>query len=182
MSLTKVKGLTAEDKALLAKVNKSVAAYDHADETGGTTSDQLRLKTIAGNPPFKAQFDVSMIIKYFSVAAGTYTAVTAAALLAAEATLATQVPAFIFGNSDFASGFKKSRGQFPLSGWTYDTPFIYGRDFPNTEYGELDATAKAVLQVGDLVQPFYASPGATDYVAFVIVRCQQVGYATLLDS
>lgn len=170
-------GLTKEDKKLLNLLNSKV---DNADAAPGT--EQLRLNPIAGNPPFKAQFDVSIIVKYFSVAGGVYTGVTAAALAAAAPSLATPLAAFVFGQSDFAGGFKKAQGQFPVNVWAYDTPFVYGRDFPNTEYGELDATAKAVLQVGDLVIPYYGSPGATDYVALVILRCQQVAYGTLVDS
>jgi len=33
-----------------------------------------------------------------------------------------------------------------------------------------------------LIIPFYSDQGATTYCAFVIVRCTQVGYGTLLDA
>lgn len=180
--------LSATDKRLLDKLTNNVDNYAHADEVavqdaplGG--NDAMRLGKIPGNPSFKAAFDVQILVKYFSVAAGVYTGVTAAALLAAEPTLATQLAAFVFNQSDFEGGFKYAQGQFPLSGWAYDvTPFRYGRDYPTTIYGELDATAKAQLRVGDLVIPYYASPGATDYVALVILRTKNVAYSKLLGS
>lgn len=178
MSIKTKNGLTEDDKRLLRLVDTAVA---HADSPGN--SEDLRLNPVPGNPPFRAQFDIQFLIKYFSVAAGVFTAKTAAQILAADGgVMATQLPAFVFGQSDFQGGFKKSRQQFALSGWAYYNPFIYGKDVPGTPYGDLDATGSGALQVGDLVEVFYASPGATDYIALVIVRCNQVAYGTLLDS
>lgn len=168
--------LTPSDVALMQAIER--AGVSHVDEVAAG-SEKLRLEQVPGNPPFKAQFDVSMIVKYFSVAGGVYTSVLYAALPAA---LQTQLSAFIFGNSDLSGGFKKSQGQFPLVNWNYDTPFVYGRDYANANYGALDATAKATLQKGDLVQTFYAASGGTNYSAFVILRCPGVAYATLVDS
>lgn len=182
------KSVSKAEQELLAHLGGSLSHYDYADKVAAagavnmSPADKLRMAKIPGNPAFVAQFDVQILLKYFSVAAGVYTGVTAAALLVAEPSLATRLPGFVFGQSDLAGGFKASQGQFAPSVWAYDVPFVYGRDFPNTEYGELDATAKAQLEIGDLVIPFYASPGATDYVAFVIIRCQNVAYSTLLDA
>ncbi len=179
--MTKKNGLTAEDKHLLGLLNSGV---NNADGDTVPGSEQLRLNPVAGNPPFKAQFDVSMIVKYGTVAAGTFTERTAAYVLANFPALATQLTAFIFGNSDLAGGFKKSRGQFPLSGgWAYGVPFVYGRDYPAINGVVLDATAQALLQVGDLVIPYVATvAGPVVFNAMVILRCQQVAYATLVDS
>jgi hypothetical protein len=154
----------------------------HADAPAAVNPAATRLGAVAGNPGFAAQFDVQFLLKYFSVAAGAYTSLTAAALLAAQPTLANKLPVFLFGNSDFAGGFTKLKSLFTLTNWTYGAPFIYGKDYPFTKFGALDATAKAVLSDGDLVIPFEYEAGATDYVAFAIVRCSQVGYGTLLDA
>jgi hypothetical protein len=70
---------------------------------------------------------------------------------------------------------------FTLSGWTYGDPFVYGKDYPASYFGALDATAKADLRSGDLVLTFYKD-STTNYVAFVIIRCTQVAYSTLLDA
>lgn len=167
---------TAGDRRAMAKLYSGV---DHADApvnrpvTGGLTPQ-------VGNPGFIAQFDIVVIPKYFTVAAGVYTSIAAAAL---NATLKTKLPVFLFGNSDKAAGFKKLRSQFPLTVWSYDVPFIYGADSgAGTVYGVLDATASAQLEVGDLVIPIYAAVGGVNYVAFTIVRCSQTGYGSLLDA
>lgn len=133
-----------------------------------------------GNPGFIAQFDLVAIPKYFTVLAGAYTAIAAAAL---DASLKTQIPVFMFGNSDKASGFAKMRSQFPLSGWVYDTPFIYGADSgAGTIFGVLDATARAQLKIGDLVLPLTATVAGTNYAAFSVLRCSQTGYGSLIDA
>lgn len=172
----KLPGLNKSDVALMSAIENSLKNNADTVQNG---SEKLRLNAVPGNPPFKAQFDVSMLVRFFSVAAGVYTAVAYAAMPAA---LQTQLAAFIYGNSDFSGGFKKSQGQFPLVNWIYDTPFVYGRDYANANYGALDATATAVLQKGDLVLTFYAASGGTNYSAFVIIRTPGVAYGTLLDS
>lgn len=166
-------------RALAARAN---SFEQHADAPAAVNPAATRLAPAPGNPSFAAQFDVQFKLKYFSVAAGVYTNVTAAALLAAEPTLATQLPVFLFGNSDYSGGFAKLKAQFPLSGWNYGTSFVYGKDYPWSIYGEFDATVEAHLSNGDLVSVFDSSPGATDYVAIAIIHCTQVGYGTLLDA
>lgn len=157
---------------------------NHADEVSVMPVNRdAKLTASAGNPNFVAQFDIQVILKFWSVAAGAYTAVTAAALLAAEPTLANNfMPVFLFGNSDYSGSFKNLRQLFPTTVWAYDNVFIYGQGYNGTIYGVLDATIKAQLQPGDLVISLYGSPGATDYIATVIIRCTQTGYGSLLDA
>jgi len=149
---------------------------------------QASLQPNKGNPSFDAQFDVQIITKYFSVAAGAFTLRTAAYMLANAAALATAAALsfFIFGQSDFMGGFKKLRSQYPLASWSYGSPFIYGNGSyfvtVNSVLTVLDATAIAQLQVGDLVIPYYATNGGVFYVALVIVRCTNVAYGTLLAA
>jgi hypothetical protein len=149
---------------------------------------QASLQATKGNPSFDAQFDLQIITKYFSVAAGAFTLRTAAYMLANAAALATDAALsfFIFGQADFASGFKKIRSRYPLASWSYGSPFIYGSGSyfvtVNNVLTVLDATAIAQLQTGDLVIPYYATNGGVFYVAFVIVRCTNVGYGTLLAA
>lgn len=175
--------LNQRELALMGKLNAGVSHYNHADE-GGTgnvvdTGNNLGVTKVKGNPPFKAQLGVQVALRYFTVAAGVFTQVLYAALPAA---LQTQLVAFIFGNSDFDSGFQNAQGQFPLSGWTYQTPFRYGKDYPVTPFGVIDATAAAQLQKGDLVLLFSAVNGGTNYVAFSIIRTSDVAYAKFLGS
>lgn len=173
---------TSTARLMAALASRSNAYESHADAPAAVNPAATRLGSVSGNPTFAAQFDVQFLLKYFSVVGGVYTSLTAAQLLAAQPGLANQLPAFLFGNSDYAGGFKKLKSLFPLTNWEYGNSFVYGKDFPNSFYGALDATAKNSLIYGDLVQTFYYEAGATDYVAFCIVRCTQVGYATLLDA
>lgn len=137
------------------------------------------------NPEFDAQFNINLSLFYFTVAANVYTQITAAALLAAQPTLATKLPIFFLGQADYQAGFLKAQSQFPLAVWAYDPPFIYGNNGYNsasTRLGAIDATARALLNFGDLVQPFFANLAAVNYIAFSVVSCTDVGYGTLLAA
>lgn len=182
--------INANEELLLNSLNETVSHYDfnYADAPGdvlpATPREALSVAKIPGNPAFKANFNVSILLRYFTVAAGVYTSRTAAYILANHAALATQLTAFMFGQSDQQGGFKNAQGQFPLSGgWAYDvTPFVYGYQLATTTFGNLDATAKAQLQVGDLVIPYQAVNAAINVVGLVIIRCQEVSYGKLLAS
>lgn len=176
--------LTVAEKKLYQQLKNNVDAYDHADgppvapmEVGKPST---RLGRAKGNPStFTAQFDIEVLIQYFTVASGVYTATTAALI---APTLQTRLAFFLFGYSDFASGYANAKSGLPLSIWAYGDPFIVGRDVPRDAFSDLDSTALAGLQQGDLVIPITATVGATNYVALVILRTTQVAYATLLDA
>jgi hypothetical protein len=134
------------------------------------------------NPPFKAQIQVNFLKYYFSYNAGVFTPVAAGAVPAA---LQLQLPTFLFSNSDFASGFAKLQGQFPVSGWAYGgAPFIYNNvPWPGTPAsGIFDANVRNLLRAGDLVIPFTGANGGTNYVALAVIRTSDVPYGTLLDA
>lgn len=157
----------------------------YADGPAAVNPAATVLAAAAGNPGFAAQFDIQFLLKYFSIvtATGVATQLTAAQLVAAEAALGTQLAFFLFGNSDFAAGFARTKQAYPLSGgWIYDIPFIYGKQAGNINGLSLDATVKAQLRNGDLVIPAYFVDGANTLVGLSIVRCNQVGYGTLLDA
>lgn len=163
--------------------------YRGSDAYEANNADDMPMTATAlspqkGNPDFDAQFDISILTVYFTVAAGVYTLRTAAYILANAATLATAAALsfFVFGQSDFLGGYKKTKSQFPLTTWTYGNPFVYGNgSYHNTAFGVLDATAIAQVQVGDLVMPFTAVSGA-NYCALVIIRCANVSYGTLIAA
>jgi hypothetical protein len=182
---------TPAEMALLDRLNNNVDSFEsyfeseHADQpiappqvqrTSGPAVSKMK-----GNPLFSAQFDIHFILKYFTIvtATGVATEVLPAAL---NAGLKTKLPLFLFGNSDFASGFKKLREQFPLSGgWDYATPIIYGKDAIPSNW---DATITNQLLLGDLVIPVTSAlpGGGTTTLGLSIVRCNQVAYGTLLDA
>jgi hypothetical protein len=137
-----------------------------------------------GNPAFAAQFDIYLQLKYFTVvtATGVYTSIAATALAAGAK---VSLPLFVFGNSDFAGGYKKLKETFALSGgWVYGTPFIFNKDATYPLPSAWDATVTSTLQTGDMIIPFTnALPGAgTTSLAIAIIRCNQVAYGTLLDA
>lgn len=176
-------------RRLSAALQRRVDSYEanHADPTGPlvVAPSSTTLMAAQGNPAFDAQFDITFNLVYFTVAAGVFTSIAAAAL---NGTLKGKLPFFLFGQSDFAGGFAKLRQQYPLlGGWTYGTPFIYGSGATPTvdEDGTavtLTGTALATVAVGDLVIPFTATVAGTSYVALSVVHCTQVAYGTLLDS
>jgi hypothetical protein len=134
-----------------------------------------------GNPVFSAQFDLSILVKYFTrvTATGICTAVTGTTV---DPSLRVPLPAFIFGLSDYRGGFTKARTIFPVTNWLYQSPAIIGKD--DISYLGLDANAMATLQNGDLIIPYIAAaPGSgTTSIAVVIIRTTQVAYGTLLNS
>lgn len=169
--------------------SRNINSYERNYADAGTQTMPSPKTVIAAskyNPDFDAQFNINFNLLYFTVAAGVYTSKTAAQILAAQAQLATKLPFFLFGQSDFLAGFAKAQGQFPLQGgWTYEAPFIFGTNGYNgssTSAGVLDATARAALLPGDLVQPFSAVLGGVTYVAFAQISCTDVGYGTLLAA
>lgn len=172
--------LNSHDKQLMNAIyNES----DSVDAPMAVNPQATKLGAVQGNPSFAAQFDLSVILRWFTVAAGVYTGTTYAAVAAAQPTTAqVKLPAFLFGNSDFAGGFAKLRAQFPLAVWSYDAPFIAGLGANATQFGLLDVTARGQLVAGDLVQPLVATLGGTNYVVFIIIRATQVAYGTLLDA
>lgn len=170
-------------KEFLNFLKKPVGIF-HADEISGkvpSVSEQLFLSPEQGTAPFTAQFQIKIKVRYFTENAGAYTSITQAAMVAAVPALDTPLAAFIFGQSDFASGYRKASQVFPVQTWSYGVPFIYGRDYARTFFSAIDATVAAQLQKGDIVLPFYYD-AATNYVGLVIISMQAAGNATLVDS
>lgn len=172
-------GRSAREQQML---NKVYANVDHA-EGPAVNPIATTLTPQVGNPGFVAQFDLKITPKFYTVAGGVYTGITAAALFAAQPTLATQFPAFIFGNMDRQGGYALLRQQFPVQVWAYGTPFIYGADSgAGTIFGDIDATVTASLAIGDLVIPFTAVLGGVNYAALIIVNCVQSAYGSMLAA
>lgn len=180
--------MTKKDQQIMRTMRRNANSFEarrsYADGPAAVNPAATVLAAAAGNPGFAAQFDLQLLLKFFSIvdATGVATLLTPAQLLAAAPTLANQLAQFVFGNSDFAGGFKRTMQAYPLTNWTYGTPFIYGKGTPTVNGLALDATVLATLVRGDLVIPQYFDSGATTYVALSIVRCNQVAYGTLLDA
>ncbi len=165
------------EKTLLSMLDDN---FDSVNGVGpAVQSNQASLSRSAGNPAFRAQFDLDVNLFYFTEAAGVYTSILPAAL---DATLQTRLAVFFFGQSDFDSGFAALKQEFPLSIWTYGIPFIFGTDEAESSFSPWDATVSTNFRDGDLVIPFEASPAGTNTLGLVRLRCNQVAYGTLLGA
>lgn len=196
--------------------NNLLGNVDHVEYRGGGTKSSgvnAGLLNVTGNPDFVSQFDLNVTLKYRDLGISfdpqldaTYLVVTTddgnvePADLPSQ--LKNQLPAFLFGNSDFASGFKNANNNLPVQNWVSLEPIIVKSrnqviDFPvitnqSTPYnGEVvsPSVSDGVAEIGDLILPFIYQPsqvapgGGVQYkLAEVIVNCKQVGYGTLLDS
>lgn len=153
------------------------------DMPAAVAPDKTQLMATQGNPAFTAQFDINLELLYFTENAGVYTLKTPAQILAAQASLATKLPHFVFGNTDYNGGFARLKAAVNINVWAYDVPFIYGViTQPGCSFSLFDATVKAQLITGDLILPFTATLGGVNYVALSVVRCTQVAYGTLLQA
>jgi len=169
--------LSTAEQSMLRNVMKGVDGFDSVDGMARLGQSNL------GNPAFKAQFDISFIVRYFTSVAAVYTAVAPAAINVA---LRTQIPTFLFGNIDFASGYAKGRTAQPVLGgtnWTYNIPFVVGKESIRDTFNAniVDAGVNAQFLPGDVVQPLTATIGANT-TAFIIMRCTQVPYASLIAA
>ncbi len=186
--------MNRNEMKLYRELNSNVDSFDRAFE-GDSADTPLVTPNVTGRvggakdvPTFAAQFDVSILPLYFdvTVATGAHAQITPAAL---PANLQTKLFALMFGNSDFASGFKFAASKYPTVDWVFTRSYIYGESQPDVigDPGNpvvaFPTSISSLLQKGDLVLEFYYDGGgATDQKGVIVHRCQQVGYGTLLDS
>lgn len=192
--------MTEAEQAFMNEINSNVDSFDDYFESADKkrplvsrrpavkSAGVTRIKNVPGNPTFSAQFDLSLMIRYFSNDAATglvWEPVTAAALAAEDPTLATRLSAFMFGYSDYTSGYANAQGQFPLQVWQYGLTNIVGKDnFNENLFGSnWTAIVGSQLRGGDLVIHYVGTtPALLTYHAYVIIRCTQVAYGTLLNA
>lgn len=159
------------------QLSQMLGNYDNLEQVAGggmSTSSGINasIAQVRGNPMFKAQFDLNAKIVYTKGGV----VIVAADL---DATLKQSLPIFVFGNSDFAGGFAKGYQLLPSpSAWGENQIGVYGRGFT------VGAAVGAALNVkkGDLIFLFEKTIGADVYAAYISLTCEQVAYATLLDS
>lgn len=152
---------------------------------GNETSSGVgaKLGRIAGNPDFLDQFNLTFKTYYYDVTHGVM--VAAAAL---PASLKNKLPVFLFGNSDYAGGFQKTRSFFPLTTWSLLHPaaVFYNYGIINKEIQVSNQIVSNNLtpfvKTGQLFFQYFATVAGTSYVALIVIDCPQVAYGSLLDS
>lgn len=179
--------MESHEKQLMHLLSSNVDAFEQYFENNADApvvskrigSQGASLGKAKGNPAFSAQFDLQLIVNYYTLTSGSYTQIAASSL---SPTLKTPLPAFLFGWNDWQSGYPKLRQAFPVNVWTYGRPGIFGKN--NWPEYSFDATVNASLQLGDMVLPFSSTlPGTgTTTLALVIIRSPQVAYGTLMES
>ena len=143
-----------------------------AKRTMGKLPSVARVGKIAGNPTFKAQFNLNISVFYYNQTAGTL--VLPSAL---PASLKVSNPVYLFGNIDKGSFYKNSENKLPISSaWTSSAT---SWTVKNT-----DSVFPFAPQAkkGDLFQSITATVAAVDYVCTVVVHCPQTPYGSFLEA
>jgi hypothetical protein len=122
---------------------------------------------------YKAQIDLNVRLMYTLVASN---AEVAPAAIPAAAQ--TGLPFFIFGNSDYYSGFSAGLRQNPPAA-VWSVVGIYQVGIDNLTGAVFSTAVNQYTKKGDLIMQFSYS---TTHYAFMIIDCGQVGYNTLLTS
>jgi hypothetical protein len=166
--------MTDAERQLYEQLN----SWDNLDTATGSGSAKgvgASLKNITGNPVFKHQFNLNFKTYYIKVATPA-TLISAAAL---ASTSKVDQPLIIFGNSDFAGGYVKSRSFVNKndSVWVPNLFGILGRDLIKTS---LPSGFQNLANIGDMV--FYAIDSTGVDARLIIISCPQVAYGTLLDA
>jgi hypothetical protein len=181
-----------QNKSLLRKLGFNSGG--RVNHIGGELQEVQMVPVVTGNklgqagqgpfnPPADATIQKQILTYYFTEAAGVYTEITAAALLAAQPTLAVALPVFLYCNIDFEAGYPTFFGQLPITGWTYNAPVQFGKTVrPGDNNGVWDATVNAKLRRGDVVFVYTATLGGVDYTCIKVVRVTNTPYSGLLQA
>lgn len=163
---------------------------------GGASSRSTvgEISQVVGNPAFKAEITLQVFVRYYSQAVvGTPVAAVPAA------GQQTNLPLYLFGNTDKASNYARARQLVPGGGgWNYaDMALIVVGD-GRTGYFPLPHAAASVenisgtifnnlAQNGDYLfiipmAGYVAGAAATTHAAEILVRCPNVPYATFISA
>lgn len=177
-------------RLLLNKLRRGANAYNHAN--GAIVEEVVNVPVVSNSklvnvqpgsytPPFKAQFQTNIVSLFFSEAADAYTIVASGAI---PAPLQLPLPYFMFANIDYEAGYAQLKAEYPLAAgtWVYNNPVVMGVGFPFAAFGQWDATVLGLLRPGDVIFPYTAVSGGTNYMALVIVRVSDVPYSSLLAA
>lgn len=181
---------------------------DYGENVSGTQSlgVGMGVRDVARNPKFVSQFDINITPVYSEFAIETdtgtggeaFTAISQLNEITADdlpAALKNDLPFFIFGNSDFQSGYKNGIQQLPISNWVYGIPKIIkssrveSHQVTDADSGVNDmalfveslAVQNGKAIQGDIVIPLFYK-GSPYRMAEIVINCKQVGYSTLLAA
>jgi hypothetical protein len=186
--------MNVKEKSLYRKL---AAGSDSLDPVvGGTQSKSTvgAINQIVGNPAFKAEITLQAFVRYYSQAV-----VGTPVVAVPPAGQQTNLPLYLFGNTDRAANYAKSRQLVPAgAGWTYGDMKVITCGSGEVDFKPLPHAAAAVdyasgtifnnlAQAGDLLfiipmAGFVAGAAATTVSAEILIRCPNVPYSTFLAS
>ncbi len=156
------------------------------------------IQGIVGNPQFKAEISLNIIVKYYSQAVvGTPVEVAATGIPAGQK---TKLPLYLFGYNDYNGGYKAAKNTVQATGWnlTDSKMYLHGANAADPTINPLPHAAGSVpyalgsvynnvVENGDFVlvipmNGFVAGAAATTVIAEIIVKCPNVSYGSLLSS
>lgn len=186
--------MNEKQKRLYKSLASGSDSLDPVPGGGMSQSTVGALSQVVGNPAFKAEITLQVFVRYYSQAVvGTPAAVVPAA------GQQTNLPLYLFGNTDSFAGYARGRQQVPGGGgWTYADMKILRVGNGEVDYKPLPHAAASVdyvsgtifnnlAQNGDMLflipmAGFVAGAAATTVTAEIIVRCPNVPYSTFLSS
>lgn len=186
--------MTERQKKLYKDLASSSNSLDPVPGGGVSTSTVGAISQVVGNPAFKAEITLQVFVRYYSQAV-----VGTPAAVVPPAGQQTNLPLYLFGNTDNASGYARARQQVAGGGgWTYADMKIIRVGNGEVDYKPLPHAAASVdhvsgtifnnlAQNGDLLflipmAGWVAGAAATTVTAEILVRCPNVPYSTFLHS
>lgn len=186
--------MNEKQKRLYKQLASGSNSLDPVPGGGMSQSTVGALSQVVGNPAFKAEITLQVFVRYYSQAV-----VGTPAAVVPGAAQQTNLPLYLFGNTDSAAGFARARQQVPGGGgWTYADMKVLRVGNGEVDYKPLPHAAAAVdyasgtifnnlAQNGDMLflipmAGFVAGAAATTVTAEILVRCPNVPYNTFLSS
>lgn len=190
------KSQSLRNKLLGNKVNH----IDYTADRSGTQSSGVGMgvQDVQRNPKFVSQFDINITQVYSNVTLSTVTDAEGNSILYTESVDAANpldlgdLPIFLFGNSDFQSGYKNAKQQLSLPNYNYGTPIVVksketfhsvttvANDNPISFKSLAVKLGKATI--GDVIIPVTKVATGDPQVCEIVINCKQVGYGTLLAA
>ena len=186
--------MNTKEKNLMKRLAAGSDSLDPVVGGGTSRSTVGELSQIVGNPAFKAEITLQVFVRYYSqqVVGTPVVAVPAAGQQ-------TNLPLYLFGNTDADANYARGRQLVPGGGgWAYADMSVIKVGSGRVSYQPLPHAAASVeyisgtifnnlAQNGDYLflipmAGFVAGAAATTHTAEILVRCPNVPYATFISA
>lgn len=186
--------MNTKERLLLKKLAAGSDSLDPVPGGGTSRSTVGEISQVVGNPAFKAEITLQVFVRYYSQAV-----VGTPVVAVPAAGQQTNLPLYLFGNTDEYANYARARQLVPGGGgWTYADMSVIKVGSGRVSYQPLPHAAASVeyisgtifnnlAQNGDMLflipmAGFVAGAAATTHTAEILVRCPNVPYSTFLSS